>query len=447
METPDTQNYVGKYYAVNRETETLLFDGTYLKDGMVVILASPSHRVTVLTGVTYSEAERYELNKVSRWCTISNVRNQESVRGVPQIAFIATYEDGFQIKRSQAVSHAWIVKNDSIPPEKYSSAWKEKIEKDVSYIFDVAIESQKASWESGNTLAAEEARGRAIGRIMKLIGEVISEVEFDRAHSTPETLPAYSKIDIDATLGFLRAKLMEKPKPITLEELARRSGTMIRPSESDAAVIDFDGKNEPGGHVWVDPLPAWKFDPHLIRQQLAYDGPGSNVWAEKNPAFSVVDPHPTRVDNPVYVPEVNSFSDNPPTISLASHFTRTFLDGQPNLEKRLIRNYLKMFPAPEGMHNCLEVGCKVKIFDMTDDAIESIRLPKGSPVYKIAHVLPLAEIVPSVPGPDAWKDLPESKYKCEKCGVSTHRDDAMNLRCNRCEWLCRECRCEPVEAS
>lgn len=50
-----------------------------------------------------------------------------------------------------------------------------------------------------------------------------------------------------------------------------------------------------------------------------------------------------------------------------------------------------------------------------------------------------------ISGPDDWKNLPESKYKCEKCGVSTHRDDVMNLRCNRCEWQCHECRCEPVE--
>lgn len=36
------------------------------------------------------------------------------------------------------------------------------------------------------------------------------------------------------------------------------------------------------------------------------------------------------------------------------------------------------------------------------------------------------------------------KYKCEKCGADTHRDDAMNSRCNGCEWLVRECICEAV---
>jgi hypothetical protein len=35
------------------------------------------------------------------------------------------------------------------------------------------------------------------------------------------------------------------------------------------------------------------------------------------------------------------------------------------------------------------------------------------------------------------------KPTCEKCGADVHRDDAMNQRCNGCEWLVRECICEP----
>lgn len=31
---------------------------------------------------------------------------------------------------------------------------------------------------------------------------------------------------------------------------------------------------------------------------------------------------------------------------------------------------------------------------------------------------------------------------CEKCGSETHRDDAMNLRCNDCEHLVRQCICK-----
>lgn len=31
---------------------------------------------------------------------------------------------------------------------------------------------------------------------------------------------------------------------------------------------------------------------------------------------------------------------------------------------------------------------------------------------------------------------------CEKCGNKTHRDDAMNRRCNGCEHLVRLCDCK-----
>lgn len=37
-------------------------------------------------------------------------------------------------------------------------------------------------------------------------------------------------------------------------------------------------------------------------------------------------------------------------------------------------------------------------------------------------------------------------YRCEKCGSSTHRDDAMESRCDGCEYLVRQCICTPSEA-
>lgn len=32
--------------------------------------------------------------------------------------------------------------------------------------------------------------------------------------------------------------------------------------------------------------------------------------------------------------------------------------------------------------------------------------------------------------------------RCEKCGSRVHRDDAMNQRCNGCEWLVSQCICK-----
>lgn len=35
------------------------------------------------------------------------------------------------------------------------------------------------------------------------------------------------------------------------------------------------------------------------------------------------------------------------------------------------------------------------------------------------------------------------KMSCDKCGSATHRDDAMNRRCNKCEYKVRQCICKP----
>ena len=41
----------------------------------------------------------------------------------------------------------------------------------------------------------------------------------------------------------------------------------------------------------------------------------------------------------------------------------------------------------------------------------------------------------------------KTRRECERCGADTHRDDAMNSRCNRCEHLTRECICVEKEKS
>jgi hypothetical protein len=39
----------------------------------------------------------------------------------------------------------------------------------------------------------------------------------------------------------------------------------------------------------------------------------------------------------------------------------------------------------------------------------------------------------------------EIEMSCDKCGSATHRDDAMNVRCNGCEHLIRQCICKDKE--
>lgn len=367
METPDAQNYVGKYYTVNRETETLLFDGTYLRDGMVVVSGEMNDRDDLKEEIR-DEAELYERNMYSRWCTISHVRIEKlHYRNIPQVSFIATYEDGNQIKQTFPVPKSWIVKNDSIPPEKYSSEWKQKIEYEIGEALTMVMESGKIQFDGDSFGVGKDLKQSTVRRIMKSINEIISETMFDQVYygGPSETLPEYSKKDAEATMAmfdklhiplskddFIRicwadilgvvTKAVEKLEKFAKDgevdptansaKIADDIIDVIYPRiricrkpvrTSPFEVVDFDGKNEPGGHILVDPNPTEKYNDTVSRMRLKYDGPGSNAWAEKNPKlpldkdenrlFTVHkgecklnrdnDPHPTRVDIPVYVPE------------------------------------------------------------------------------------------------------------------------------------------------
>lgn len=107
------EEFVGKFYTADKDndSEKLLFDGTLLQDGMIVLIGDPNLREE---NVEYDEGTAYHYWKIvaNRWCLISNVVVEE--RG---IVFIATYADGMMIKRGADVGTSWIVKTDSIPPD------------------------------------------------------------------------------------------------------------------------------------------------------------------------------------------------------------------------------------------------------------------------------------------------------------------------------------------
>jgi hypothetical protein len=114
------KSFVDKYYEMDPKTEDLLFDGTYISEGMVVLIQSPSYKETLIeTSVSNGKYDEiWRAKKYNRWCTVSDVKSNE--RGI--VSFIGVYEDGTKRKHCHDVFDAWIVKKDSIPePEHVSS--------------------------------------------------------------------------------------------------------------------------------------------------------------------------------------------------------------------------------------------------------------------------------------------------------------------------------------
>lgn len=98
--------YVDRYDDYNPEIEELLFDGTYLCDGMRVLL---DWRYREKLSQVHGLENQRNASEKNRWCEISHLRMDDQ-----NVAFFATYDDGRIIKRIYQVSTSWIVKKKSL---------------------------------------------------------------------------------------------------------------------------------------------------------------------------------------------------------------------------------------------------------------------------------------------------------------------------------------------
>lgn len=102
MDISDLPTPVGKYYRMDPNEDGILFDGTEVKAGMIVLVESQKHRL--------ENEEDPDYKTINAWCEVS----QPTIRnGV--LKFIGTYADGWQTVRAYAVNYAWLVKKDSFP--------------------------------------------------------------------------------------------------------------------------------------------------------------------------------------------------------------------------------------------------------------------------------------------------------------------------------------------
>lgn len=95
--------FVHKYYEMDPATEDLLFDGTYLQDGMTVLVGDPMLRVDLEEDVNPHLEEKAKIR--NRWATISNVTISND-----ELSFLALYSDGTKRKVIVNVAWPWLVK-------------------------------------------------------------------------------------------------------------------------------------------------------------------------------------------------------------------------------------------------------------------------------------------------------------------------------------------------
>lgn len=101
---------VDKYFRPNDCSDELeiLFDGTLLRDKMIVLIESPEHRAS---SDTILEAAKYRLRVNNRWCEVQGTPKIENGK----VSFIAHYFDGEEVKRVHDVNDAWYVVMNTMP--------------------------------------------------------------------------------------------------------------------------------------------------------------------------------------------------------------------------------------------------------------------------------------------------------------------------------------------
>lgn len=103
---------VPQFYEMDPETEDLLFDGTLLQPGMVVLIEAPELRMPLeFADAAPLAPEQMDVAKLNnRWTKIVIAEIHSG-----DVSFIGEFADGTRRKRSTPVRYAWLVKRNSLP--------------------------------------------------------------------------------------------------------------------------------------------------------------------------------------------------------------------------------------------------------------------------------------------------------------------------------------------
>lgn len=142
----NTSQYAPKYYQMNPDQDTLLFDGKDLETGMLVLIGDPNQRfdpndLNIPDDDAPIQAQPVELpgmlgmliggggvpdrdyitdrlNEVNRWCEVQRVEVTQHEHGDHNdevVTFIGRYSDGTLRKRMYNVVMPWLAKTVTVP--------------------------------------------------------------------------------------------------------------------------------------------------------------------------------------------------------------------------------------------------------------------------------------------------------------------------------------------
>lgn len=117
--TVNTNDFVEKYFVMDPATDDLIFDGTKLRNDMVVLIERDEFRYPLKDRVEgrLDDNDRAQMLRYQRWAVVSDV-----VINMQNVTFIATYNDGSKRKINVATEHAWYVKKETMQDDDPSAS-------------------------------------------------------------------------------------------------------------------------------------------------------------------------------------------------------------------------------------------------------------------------------------------------------------------------------------
>lgn len=108
-------------YEMNPDEDDILFDGSKLRNGMVVLVESASLRDYECLCADENCASKVRQRTQARWARVSEVKLAPSIYSDVFVEFIAIYGDRVKKKRTVPLTLSWIVKKNSLPKEMQES--------------------------------------------------------------------------------------------------------------------------------------------------------------------------------------------------------------------------------------------------------------------------------------------------------------------------------------
>lgn len=104
-------DFVPQYFEMDPASDDLLFDGTKLRNNMVVLVEEDNFRYSLekFAAGALNELDRAQMLRYQRWAMVSDV-----VINMQNVSFIATYNDGSKRKINITTECGWYVKKESM---------------------------------------------------------------------------------------------------------------------------------------------------------------------------------------------------------------------------------------------------------------------------------------------------------------------------------------------